>query len=42
MCRRMPPMHSRKTWAETFAHYLHIRDILDTAAAFSIASAARL
>jgi len=26
-------------WAETFAHYLHIRDTLDTAAAFSFAPA---
>ncbi|WP_293004522.1 putative zinc-binding metallopeptidase [Mycobacterium sp.] len=33
-------MHAAEDWAETFAHYLHIRDTLDTAAAFSFASAA--
>ena len=33
-------MHPAEDWAETFAHYLHIRDTLDTAAAFSIAPAA--
>ncbi len=33
-------MHAAEDWAETFAHYLHIRDTLDTAAAFSIAPAA--
>lgn len=27
-------MHSWEDWAETFAHYLHIRDTLQTAAAF--------
>ncbi len=27
-------MHPAEDWAETFAHYLHIRDTLDTAAAF--------
>jgi hypothetical protein len=27
-------MHPSEDWAETFAHYLHIRDTLDTAAAF--------
>jgi hypothetical protein len=27
-------MHPAEDWAETFAHYLHIRDALDTAAAF--------
>ncbi|WP_232839419.1 MULTISPECIES: zinc-binding metallopeptidase family protein [Nocardia] len=32
-------MHAAEDWAETFAHYLHIRDTLDTAAAFGIASA---
>ncbi|MGW4371669.1 zinc-binding metallopeptidase family protein [Nocardia takedensis] len=30
-------MHPAEDWAETFAHYLHIRDTLDTAAAFGIA-----
>lgn len=33
-------MHPAEDWAETFAHYLHIRDTLDTAAAFSLAPAA--
>lgn len=33
-------MHPSEDWAETFAHYLHIRDTLDTAAAFSFAPAA--
>lgn len=33
-------MHAAEDWAETFAHYLHVRDTLDTAAAFSIAPAA--
>jgi len=33
-------MHPAEDWAETFAHYLHIRDTLDTAAAFGFASAA--
>lgn len=32
-------MHPAEDWAETFAHYLHIRDTLDTAAAFSLAPA---
>ena len=27
-------MHPTEDWAETFAHYLHIRDTLDTSAAF--------
>jgi hypothetical protein len=27
-------MHPSEDWAETFAHYLHIRDTLDTASAF--------
>ncbi|MCE5291707.1 MAG: putative zinc-binding metallopeptidase [Nocardiaceae bacterium] len=27
-------MHAAEDWAETFAHYLHIRDTLDTASAF--------
>jgi hypothetical protein len=27
-------MHPSEDWAETFAHYLHIRDTLDTSAAF--------
>ncbi len=31
-------MHPAEDWAETFAHYLHIRDTLDTAAAFSFAA----
>jgi hypothetical protein len=33
-------MHPAEDWAETFAHYLHIRDTLDTAAAFAMAPAA--
>ena len=33
-------MHPAEDWAETFAHYLHIRDSLDTAAAFGFAQAA--
>jgi hypothetical protein len=32
-------MHPAEDWAETFAHYLHIRDTLDTAAAFGLAAA---
>ncbi|MGK2879504.1 MAG: zinc-binding metallopeptidase family protein [Mycobacterium sp.] len=32
-------MHAAEDWAETFAHYLHIRDTLDTSAAFSFAPA---
>jgi hypothetical protein len=32
-------MHPAEDWAETLAHYLHIRDTLDTAAAFSFAPA---
>ena len=32
-------MHAAEDWAETFAHYLHIRDTLDTAAAFGFARA---
>ncbi len=32
-------MHPAEDWAETFAHYLHIRDTLDTAAAFGMAAA---
>ncbi|MCG5433645.1 putative zinc-binding metallopeptidase [Mycobacterium sp. MYCO198283] len=32
-------MHAAEDWAETFAHYLHIRDTLDTAAAFGMAPA---
>jgi len=31
-------MHPAEDWAETFAHYLHIRDTLDTSAAFGFAS----
>jgi hypothetical protein len=30
-------MHPWEDWAETFAHYLHIRDALQTAASFGIA-----
>lgn len=30
-------MHAAEDWAETFAHYLHMRDTLDTAAAFGFA-----
>src|SRR5262249_14558450 len=33
-------MHPAADWAETFAHYLHIRDPLDTCAAFGMAAAA--
>jgi hypothetical protein len=33
-------MHPSEDWAETFAHYLHIRDTLDTAAAFGFVPAA--
>jgi len=29
-------MHPSEDWAETFAHYLHIRDTLQTAAAFGV------
>ncbi|MET0317228.1 MAG: putative zinc-binding metallopeptidase [Rhodococcus fascians] len=32
-------MHPAEDWAETFAHYLHIRDTLDTAAAFGFVPA---
>jgi hypothetical protein len=32
-------MHPAEDWAETFAHYLHIRDTLDTCAAFGMAPA---
>lgn len=32
-------MHPAEDWAETFAHYLHIRDALDTSAAFGFAPA---
>ena len=32
-------MHPAEDWAETFAHYLHIRDTIDTAAAFGLAPA---
>ncbi|MFC6014574.1 zinc-binding metallopeptidase family protein [Nocardia lasii] len=32
-------MHAAEDWAETFAHYLHIRDTLDTAASFGLAPA---
>lgn len=33
-------MHPAEDWAETFAHYLHIRDALDTSAACGLAPAA--
>lgn len=33
-------MHPGEDWAETFAHYLHIRSTLDTAAAYGLAPAA--
>ncbi|MEE6139679.1 putative zinc-binding metallopeptidase [Mycobacterium sp. 050128] len=33
-------MHPAEDWAETFAHYLHIRDTLDTSAWCGLASAA--
>ncbi len=32
-------MHPWEDWAETFAHYLHIRDTLQTAAAFGVSVA---
>ena len=32
-------MHPAEDWAETFAHYLHIRGTLDTAAAYGLAPA---
>ncbi|WP_343601503.1 putative zinc-binding metallopeptidase [Mycobacterium sp.] len=35
-------MHPAEDWAETFAHYLHIRDALDTSAACGIAPAAAI
>jgi hypothetical protein len=34
--------HPWEDWAETFAHYLHIRDTLETASAFGLTSAAKL
>ena len=33
-------MHPSEDWAETFAHYLHIRDTLQTAAAYGLGDAA--
>lgn len=30
-------MHPSEDWAETFAHYLHIRDTLQTASAYRLA-----
>ncbi|BCO36598.1 hypothetical protein BMW24_015015 [Mycobacterium heckeshornense] len=33
-------MHPSEDWAETFAHYLHIRDALDTSASCGLAPAA--
>lgn len=35
-------MHPWEDWAETFAHYLHLRDTLDTAARFGLSVAAPL
>lgn len=32
-------MHASEDWAETFAHYLHIRDTLDTSAWCGLAPA---
>jgi hypothetical protein len=32
-------VHPAEDWAETFAHYLHIRDTIDTAAAFGLVPA---
>ena len=32
-------MHPAEDWAETFAHYLHIRSTLDTSAAYGLAPA---
>ena len=32
-------MHPWEDWAECFAHYLHIRDTLDTAASFGMSLA---
>ena len=32
-------MHPWEDWAETFAHYLHIRDVLQTAVAYGISVA---
>jgi len=29
-------MHPWEDWAETFAHYLHIRDVLQTAIAYGV------
>ena len=29
-------MHPWEDWAETFAHYLHIRDTLETAAEYGV------
>ena len=34
-------MHPAEDWAETFAHYLHIRDTFDTSAAFGFAPRVR-
>jgi hypothetical protein len=31
-------MHPSEDWAETFAHYLHIRDTLQTAAAYRVST----
>jgi hypothetical protein len=34
-------MHPWEHWAETFAHYLHIRDTLETATSFGIVTPGR-
>ena len=34
-------MHPWEDWAETFAHYLHIQDTLETATAFGLSGEAR-
>jgi hypothetical protein len=34
-------MHPWEDWAETFAHYLHIRDVLQTAVAYGVSVAGR-
>ena len=34
-------MHPAEDWAETFAHLLHLRDTLQTAAAYGVGPAAR-
>ena len=32
----MPSSHPHEDWAETFAHYLHMLDTLETAYAFGL------